>query len=200
MIGAPAPTGRRTRGRSRRTLAAAGRSLLYCAGLPPVAVAAVVISLSGRPRVAAGWWRSLRTRVLGVPPARATRRPTTPAATGHALLSLLLGAAALVPLGAVALVVARSLLYPLVDPGPYTRSWGGPTAAGAWLAHLLIGAPFAVAGLAALTGIAAVHERLCRAWDGERTGRWVTPAALAIAALGTVIAVAWLRQLPGQPS
>lgn len=185
-----------SRHRLRRTLAASSRSLLYCLLLPALAIGAVAATLVGRAQAAAGWWRWLRTRVLRVPPVQVRRPRGVLAATGHALLSLLLGVVALVPLGIEALFIARCALYGLVDRGPYTDSWGGPTAAGAWLAHFLVGIPFAVAGLLALAGIAAMHQRLSRALDGERPAAWLIPVALVISPLGALFFVAWLRQLP----
>lgn len=184
------------RRRIRRVVTASGRSLLYCALLFPVAIGAVVASLFGQPQTAAGWWRWLRTRVLGAPPVQAMPRRGVLAVMGHTLVSLLLGAVALVPLGIGALFILRSLLYGLVDRGPYTESWGGPTRAGAWLAHFLVGLPLAVGGLLALAGIAAVHQRLSGALDGERRAPWVVPVALGISLFGGLFVIAWLQQLP----
>lgn len=94
------------------------------------------------------------------------------------------------------LFITRSVLYGLVDSGPYTESWGGPTLAGAWLAHFLVGIPLAGAGLLALAGIAAIHQRLSRALDAERVAAWLIPVALIICLLGGLFFVAWLQQLP----
>lgn len=184
------------RHRAGRAVSAAGRSLPYCASLVPVAVLALAFALSGRASAAAGWWRWLRTRLLGEPSAQVTHRPGAGALAGHALLSLLLGIAALVPLGIEALYLVRGVLYGLFDHGPYTDSWGGPTMAGAWLAHFLVGAPFAVAGLLCLRGLAAVHQRLSRALDTGRRAPWLTPVTLIICLAATLLLFAWLQQLP----
>lgn len=182
--------------RSYRTLRLAGRSLAYCAALVPVAVIALVAAPLGRADAAAARWRALRTGLLGAPPvAGPGRRPGLVAVTGHALLSLLLGVTALVPLGVELLMVLRGVLYGIVDPGPYTNSWGGPTRAGAWLAHFLVGLPLAAAGLAALVGIAAVHQRLTRGLDGVRPAPWLIPVTLLIAAAGALLFVAWTHQI-----
>lgn len=199
MAISPEATSHRPGGQSRnrtRQLQVAGRSALYCASLLPLALGAVVVAAAGRARATNYWWRWLRTRVLGQPPAQATRVPGYPGLVGHALLSLLLGAAACVPLAIEAVFVARGVFYGLADPGPYTDSWGGPTRAGAWLAHFLAGAPFAIAGLFALIGIAAAHQRLTLVLDGGRRAPWLVPVTLLIALAGTVFLVAWLRQLP----
>ncbi|WP_406040144.1 hypothetical protein OG799_30625 [Micromonospora sp. NBC_00898] len=182
--------------RSYRTVRLAGRSLVYCAALVPVAVIALVAAPLGRADAAAARWRALRTGLLAAPPvAGPGRRPGPVAVTGHALLSLLLGVTALVPLGVELLMVLRGVLYGIVDPGPYTNSWGGPTRAGAWLAHFLVGLPLAAAGLAALVGIAAVHQRLTRGLDGARPAPWLIPVTLLIAAAGALLFVAWTHQI-----
>ena len=193
----PATAPDRTRpGRIRRAARAAGRSVLYCAALIPLAIGAVIAALLGQGRAAGSWWRWLRTRVLGTRSPQATHRPGFVANVCHALLSVLLGAAALVPLGIEVLFLLRGVFYGLVDRGPYDDSWGGPTRAGAWLAHFLIGVPFAVAGLLALIGIAAVHQRLTLALDGGRRAPWLVLVTLVISLAGALFFVAWLHQLP----
>ncbi|WP_405115856.1 hypothetical protein OG559_14110 [Micromonospora sp. NBC_01405] len=181
--------------RAHRVIRSMIRSLLYCAALLPVALVALPAGLLGQGRSVAGWWNGLRTRLLGAPGAEPTRRPGPVAVVNHAALSLLLGAAALVPLGAVLLIVARGVLYGFVEPGPFDNAWGGPTLAGAWLAHFLIGIPFALAGLAALAGIAAVHHRLTLALHGARRAPWLVLATVVVALFGTLIIFAWSRQL-----
>ena len=53
----------------------------------------------------------------------------------------------------------------------------------------------AAAGLAALIGIAAVHQRLTAGLDGQRRPSWLIPTALLIAAAGALLFVAWTRQI-----
>lgn len=178
----------------RRVVGSAGRSLAYCAVLIPLGMAALVAAPFGGGRRAAARWRGLRTGLLGrpaVPPGR----PGAAAIFGHAVASVLLGVAAVPALGAQVLMVARGLLYGFVDRGPYTNSWGGPTRAGAWFAHFLVGVPFTVAALAAMVGIAAVHQRLTRALDGARLAGWVVPVTLVLSLAAVVLVVAWTRQL-----
>ncbi|MFI6232211.1 hypothetical protein ACIBD9_01465 [Micromonospora sp. NPDC050784] len=184
------------RSRSFRVVRLAGRSLAYCATLVPVAVLTLVTAPLGGAGAAVARWRALRTTLLGMPPTAVPgRRPGTVAVLGHALLSLLVGAVALLPLGVELLMVLRGVLYGVVDPGPYDHSWGGPTRAGAWLAHFLVGLPLAAAGLAALIGIAAVHQRLTRRLDGERGPLWLLPTVLLMAVAGALLFVAWTRQI-----
>jgi len=89
----------------------------------------------------------------------------------HAAMGIVLGALALLPVGLEVFFVARGVLYGVIDQGPYDNAWGGPTRAGAWLAHFGIGLLFAAAGLALLWCIAQVHRTLGTRWlRGERTG------------------------------
>ncbi|MFC0507418.1 hypothetical protein [Micromonospora costi] len=179
----------------RRLAALTGRSLAYAALLLPVALATLPPLLVGRTGTVVAMWRGLRARVLGVPSVAAPRRPGVLAVTGHTLLSLLLGVAALPPLGVQLLMVLRGALYGLVEPGPYDTAWGGPTLAGAWLVHFLVAVPTSVAGLALLIAIAALHRRFTAALDGERQRVWALAAALLIGAAMGLFVVAWLQQI-----
>jgi hypothetical protein len=191
----PAARRRTGPGRTRRAPRTAGRSLVYCAALVPLAIGATVAALTGRGRVAIAWWRWLRTRVLGAPMPDATRTPGYFAVVGHALASVLLGTAALMPLSIEVVFLLRGVFYGLVDRGPYDTSWGGPTRAGAWLAHVLVGVPIAGVGLLALVGIAAVHQRLTVALDRGRPAGWLIPVTLVVSLAGTLLFVAWLHQV-----
>ena len=170
------------------------RSLLYCAVLIPVAVAALIAVPAGRSERAKSWWDSWRARLLGTPPAPGQHAAPV-AVLRHALLSIALGVAALPALGVQVLLLLRGVLYGLVDRGPYDHSWGGPSRAGAWLVHFLVGVPIAVAGLAALVGIAAVHQRLTASLGGERPARWLIPATVLIVLAAAALVVAWTRQI-----
>ncbi|MGC4798863.1 hypothetical protein ACLQ3H_32715 [Micromonospora saelicesensis] len=192
-IAAALPSGRSLPYRMGRL---AGRNLAYCAMLVPVALLALVTVPLGGAGPAAARWRALRTGLLGAAPtATPTRRPGRVAMLVHAVLSLLLGAAALLPLGIQLLLVLRGVLYGFVEPGPYDHSWGGPTLAGAWVAHFLIGLPIAAVALAAMIGLAAVHQRLTRSLDGERRAPWLIPTVLLIALAGALLFVAWTHQI-----
>ncbi|MEH1165688.1 hypothetical protein V6V47_09905 [Micromonospora sp. CPCC 205539] len=198
VIATPAHSAAQSTGRSlpHRMGRLAGRSLAYCATLIPVALLALVTAPVGGAGAAAARWRALRTGLLGAAPtATPSRRPGPVAVLVHAVLSLLLGAAALLPLGIQLLLVLRGVLYGFVEPGPYDHSWGGPTLAGAWVAHFLIGLPFAAVALAALVGLAAIHQRLTRSLDGERRALWLIPSVLLIALAGALLFVAWTHQI-----
>jgi hypothetical protein len=190
----PAALSRRVRSQARRWVAAAVRSLAYCALLLPLSLAALFAVFLGGQGWAVASWRTMRTSLLDLP-AVPPRRPRPVAVVGHALSSLLLAVMALVPLGVELLWLLRGVLYGFVDRGPYDHSWGGPSRAGAWVAHLLIGTPEALAGLAALAGIAALHQRLTAALDGVRAPRWLMPTVVVAGLATALLFVAWTRQL-----
>jgi hypothetical protein len=173
----------------------AGRSLAYCATLIPLATFGLLAALGGRTTLTASWWRRLRTRVLGQPAPHQIGRPGAGLMLGHSLTSLLLGAAALVPLGVELAFVLRGVFYGLVDHGPYNHSWGGPSRSGAWLAHFLVSLPLSLTGAVALIGIAAVHQRLTSALDGDRPAPWLVPVALLIPLPAVALFIAWLHQI-----
>ncbi|MGH3912320.1 MAG: hypothetical protein ACRDTC_02740 [Pseudonocardiaceae bacterium] len=102
---------------------------------------------------------------------------------------------ALVLLGASILAVVRGLLYGLVDRGPYTESWGGPTLAGAWTAHALVALlTLAVAGLG-FHGLVALHTGMTRRLLGTGSSGWTIPVALLIGAATLLLIIAWTRQI-----
>ncbi|MFJ6853661.1 hypothetical protein ACIQM3_24555 [Streptomyces sp. NPDC091271] len=156
--------------------------------LLPRGVAALGAAAAGR----GGSARSLLRADAGpvAPPPGVVR------AAGHAVATVLLGALSLVLTGVLLMAVARGLFYGFVDQGPYDHSWGGPGRAGAWLAHCAVATPCAVAAVAALTGVARLHERLTAPLRGERRPGWVLPAVLVCSAAGALFVVAFLRQLP----
>jgi len=166
-----------------------GLRLLYCAALLPLAAASLVAVLIGRARAAAGWW----LRLLGT--ADDPGRPGIIVVAGHAVLSLLLGATALVPFGVLLAFVFRGVFYGLVDHGPYDNSWGGPSRAGAWAAHFLISLPMAAAALLMLAGIATLHGRLSVMLTGRRPAPWVLAVALVLPLPAVVLFIAWLHQI-----
>ena len=175
-------------------LTSLGRRSLYCAALLPLACLSLAAVLAGRARAAAGWWLRLRARLLGTaasPPAR----PGALVVAGHAVPSLLLGATALVPFGVLLAFVFRGVFYGLVDHGPYDTSWGGPTRAGAWVAHVLIGLPMAAAALLLLTGIATLHGRLTTMLTGRRPAPWVLIVTLVLTLAAVAFFIAWLHQI-----
>ncbi|MFF2084119.1 hypothetical protein ACFVVM_10100 [Nocardia sp. NPDC058176] len=93
-----------------------------------------------------------------------------------------------------ALVLVRGLAYPL-GSGGYENAWGGPTLAGAWAVHAVLGLLIAPAflGLVALFGRLQLH--LTRAVLGRDGSWWPVPVAVVFAALGAVFFAAWTHQI-----
>lgn len=147
--------------------------------------------------VAAGVGRGVAARRLlrAAPEPHAPARPGAARVAAHALLTALLGALAWVLAGVLVLSVVRGLFYGLVDDGPYDDSWGGPSRAGAWLAHFAAGTPFAFLAAGLLYGVAALQLRLTAPLRGGHRARWVLPVVLLGGAAGALFVVAWLRQL-----
>ncbi len=178
-------------GHSGSRLRAVGRASGYSAGLAVVSLAGLAAVAVGRPAAAARWSQRWQ-RLLG----GAVDQPDRglPVA-GNAVAGLLLGVLAFLPLGVEVLFVARGVLYGLVDHGPYNHSWGGPGRGGAWLAHFLVGVPLALAGLAALVGIARLHRRCTARLAGQPGGAWALPVVAVLCVAGAALFVAWLRQV-----
>ena len=179
----------------RVAVAAAGRSTLYGAALIPLSVGSLIDVATRRPARATARWSQLRTRLLRKTPPLAAPSPSLALRAGHAVLSLLLGLVALIPIGVELLFVLRGVFYGLVDRGPYDNSWGGPTRAGAWAAHFAVGVPLLVLALVVLAGLGNLHSRLTGRLEGERLAWWVLPIAVVAAAGGAVLAVAWWHQV-----
>ncbi|MFI1996535.1 hypothetical protein [Actinoplanes sp. NPDC020271] len=168
-----------------------GQPVLYCAGLALVSTAALGLALAGRAPASARLATAWQSRLGPVPelPGR-----FLPAAT-NAGMGLLLGLLALIPLGFEVIFPIRGLGYGWVDSGPYDTAWGGPSRAGAWTAHALIGAALAVIGLAMMTGIAALHRRWTGRLAGAPGGVWVLPVAIVSGAAGALFFIGWLQQI-----
>ncbi|MGI5352306.1 hypothetical protein ACQEU8_29555 [Streptomyces sp. CA-250714] len=113
----------------------------------------------------------------------------------HAALTVLLGVLALILAGVLALGTARGLFYGFVDSGPYDDSWGGPSKAGAWLAHFGVSLPISAAAIGLLYGLAALHRRLTAPLRGERRPAWVLPTVLLSCLATALFLFAFIRQL-----
>lgn len=134
-----------------------------------------------------GMW-GLATVGAAGPPGRVRR-------VVHSGLSILIGLVAWMLAAMIGLMVARGLLYGIVDSGPYDNAWGGPSLAGAWLTHLGISIPIAAAAIGGLVGVTRLYQHLTRWLHGERTARWVMPSSLAVSAAAALFFFAWLQQV-----
>jgi hypothetical protein len=148
--------------------AATWRRLAYAALVLPVGVACVPLALLGAPT--GRWQRALARRWLGTDLGDGPR-----AGLVHALLSTPLNLlTAFVTLYGWS-IVPMNLGWPLRAGSDYSTAWGGPTFAGAWAFHAILG------GLGFLLlmpwvsrGLAALQTRLARrflAYGDRATGR-----------------------------
>ncbi|MFF0266931.1 hypothetical protein [Kribbella sp. NPDC004536] len=164
------------------------RSLVYDVLLVPVGVLTLADAVLGEPETAARRWRRLGEYRVG----RSEVRPMTTARTfGYGLLSAVLGLASLFVLFLTVLAVIRGPFWGFVEHGAVEPgTWGGPSRAGAWLAHGLIALPCIVAFVFVLRGIAALHTLLL-----QGTRSWVLPATIVLAAGTCAFFRAWLQQV-----
>ncbi|MEV7415306.1 hypothetical protein [Streptomyces sp. NPDC089919] len=191
---ATAPHHARTTATTSRTGRAAARSRFarrvgHAALLLPAAVASAGAVALGRSDAARRWWARTAEQQPGA------GRPGPARLLAHSLLCLPLGFLALIPVGLEILFVLRGVLYPVVQAGPYTTAWGGPSTAGAWLAHFGVGLASAVAGLGALWLLDRLHARLARGLWGRRVGAWPYLVVAAAFTGGVLLVIAWTHQI-----
>ncbi|WP_147974251.1 hypothetical protein [Streptomyces sp. col6] len=160
------------------------------AALLPVSLAAVAAVATGRPEAARRWWG----RLAGEDIANG-HRPSAVRLLVHGLLAIPLGLLTLIPIGLELLFVLRGVFYPLVQPGPYTTAWGGPTTGGAWLAHFGVGLLTAAAGLGLLWLLDRLHSRLAGGMWGRLVGTLPVLATVLSLLGGAVLVNAWIHQL-----
>lgn len=92
------------------------------------------------------------------------------------------------------LALIRGLAYPLMADD-YANSWGGPTLAGAWAAHALLGVGLLPAWVVVLTGLGTVQRQLTRSLLGRSGPWWPIPAAIALTIGGVLFFITWLHQI-----
>lgn len=168
------------------------RRTAYGVVAAPLGLAALALTLAGRPRSAAAVQRRATGPLLGAP-----RQPRDRAAgtVAYALLS--------VPLGVVGLWLAlmlgpntvRNLLYGFVVDD-YATAWGGPSLAGAWAVHAAIALALVPVGLWLVRGLTALQRRLADALLGAGRLTVATGAAgSAVLLAGAAFLAAWVRQV-----
>ncbi|MFI9504049.1 sensor domain-containing protein [Nocardia sp. NPDC052566] len=113
----------------------------------------------------------------------------------HAVLSGVVGLLTWFLAFLAGLAAVRGAFYPLLASGNYENSWGGPTLAGAWAVHALLGIGLLPAWLAVLAALGVFQRRLARALLGRAAPRWPIPLAVALTAGGIVLFIAWLHQI-----
>ena len=120
-----------------------------------------------------------------------------PAARPRRAAILLLGELLpwLLVMGMAVLSVVRGAFYGFVDDGPYDDSWGGPTRAGAWLAHFGVGLVSLFVAAVALIGLGALRTRLERPAYGEKAPRWAAAVAIFLLIFSVYLLGAWIAQI-----
>jgi len=132
------------------------RRVLYVLLALPVGIAALALTVIGRPASAGRQQRRLASRLLGVAFDGAPARGAS-----HALASLPLNLAALVVAGYLWLGVILNLFYPIRLEGAES-GWGGSTLAGRWAVHALGGVAFLYVATWVTRGLTALQGRLAR--------------------------------------
>ncbi|WP_067821230.1 hypothetical protein [Nocardia inohanensis] len=113
----------------------------------------------------------------------------------HSALAAAIGLVAWFAVFLALVAAVRGIAYPLVAAGDYEHSWGGPTLAGAWAVHFLLGVGLLPLWVLLLAGIGVLQRQLARRLLA-RTGPW-WPIPLAALAFVAAIAffIAWLHQI-----
>jgi hypothetical protein len=111
------------------------RRVAYALVALPVGMACVPLSLLGAPT--GRWQRALAHRLLGLP--GSVEPPGPLKGLAHALLAAPLNLLVLAVTGYGWSIVPMNLGWPLRAGSDYADSWGGPTFAGAWAFHALLG-------------------------------------------------------------
>ena len=123
-------------------------------------------------------------------------RPSSPLRVlTHSVLSLLVGTVAWFVVALSVIAAFRGLFYGLITDDSYEYSWGGPTLAGAWLVHLVLGLLLVPVAVWILRGIAVLQTGLTRRLLGDGGPVWVVPVALILAVAGALLFRSWLHQI-----
>lgn len=149
---------------------AIGRTLYGFAAFP-VGLAGLVGSVW-----AGGLLVRLSHKLLGDPASPPGAPPSRGRVMVYSLASLPLNLVSFALIAAAwSIFVTRGFLYPVFAGNDLEHSWGGPTLAGAWLVHWLIGPPMVAAVAAILVPITRAQARLARglAHQGDRAGSLV---------------------------
>ncbi|MEW9520800.1 hypothetical protein [Streptomyces tubercidicus] len=171
-------------------LAEAARHAGLAVTLFPAGALALCSTLTGHREAARRRWLRAGPLPLGAP------SPGVARLVFHGALTILLGVVALLLAGALALAVARGLLYGFVDRTPHVNDWGGPSLAGAWLAHFAVSVPCVALALVILTGLTRLNRHTTAPLRGERRPAWALPTAALACVLGLLFVIAFVHQLP----
>jgi hypothetical protein len=131
----------------------------------PVALVGLVAGLFGRAASVGRIQRALASRLLAVPVAETAMSPRREnrQVFRYSLVGLPAGLVSFALLGpAWAVFIARGVLYPVFGADHLDRSWGGPSLAGAWVAHFIQGPPLLFVITLVLWPVSRHQARLAR--------------------------------------
>ncbi|WRZ93058.1 hypothetical protein OHB54_30835 [Streptomyces sp. NBC_01007] len=111
------------------------RRVAYALSALPVGLVCVLLSLLGAPT--GRWQRALAHRLLGLP--GSAEPPGRMKGLAHAVLAAPLNLLVLAVTAYGWSIVPMNLGWPLRAGTDYADSWGGPTFAGAWVFHAIVG-------------------------------------------------------------
>ncbi|WP_306361743.1 hypothetical protein [Nocardia sp. CC227C] len=108
----------------------------------------------------------------------------------HTVLAAVLGLLACFVALPATVTTVRGFAYPLVTGGEYGDAWGGPTLAGAWAVHAVVGIALLPAWVVLLAGIGSVQRHLAARLLGRDGPWWPIPVAVLVAAVEAVYLLA----------
>ncbi|MGY4103237.1 hypothetical protein ACW2Q0_27305 [Nocardia sp. R16R-3T] len=93
------------------------------------------------------------------------------------------------------IAVVRGIFYPLIADNDLEHSWGGPTLAGAWAVHALLGVGLLPVWGLVLAGLGVMQVRLTSGLLGRHGPWWPIPISLVLVTGGVLLFIAWLHQV-----
>ncbi|MBF6210100.1 hypothetical protein IU433_02890 [Nocardia puris] len=114
----------------------------------------------------------------------------------HAALLTLLWFPALVLAVMSVIMLVRGLGYGFViDDDGWVNAWGGPSLAGAWIVHALVGLFGTGVAMLGMLGLGAMIDRIDRRYLGAGGPVWPVPLTVVLAAIAVLFLIAWSSQI-----
>ncbi|MGF6887605.1 hypothetical protein ABIA39_006290 [Nocardia sp. GAS34] len=124
-----------------------------------------------------------------------SRTPGRGYVAAHTVLGAALGLLTCFLVFLAGLALVRGLAYPLVGDNGLENSWGGPTLMGAWAVHAAFAVLLQPVAAVLLADVGVLQLRLADRLLARGGAWWPVPAAVALAAAGVVLFVAWWHQI-----
>ncbi|WP_433734318.1 hypothetical protein ACQP0C_19595 [Nocardia sp. CA-129566] len=116
-------------------------------------------------------------------------------ATVHSVLASAVGLVTWFLAFLATVAAVRGAIYPLIAADDLEHSWGGPTLAGAWAVHALLGIGLLPAWGLLLAGLGVAQVRLTRRLLGRDGPWWPLPVSLLLTVAGVLLFISWLHQI-----